>query len=414
MWDIFIDFFVAFYNHPDFLKYISIPFVAAFVGWMTNWVAIQMTFYPVNFVGIPPFLGWQGIIPAKGEKMAGIVVENTLTRISTIQEIFQEFEPTAIAHHILKTADDRIEEFTDDIMIEQNDVLWENLPNIMKKRVYARAKQKLHKITDHLMADIQLHIADLVDPKELVVKELTRDKSMLNRVFQECGEAEFKFIINSGLVFGFIFGIIQMFAWYHWEQSWLLPAFGLLVGVATNWLALRLIFQPLNPIYLFGFKIHGLFLSRQDAVAEVFCRIMTAEVLTVSVVMNEIFLGSKADQTHALIKKNLRPLFEDSIIRNIMHLTVGNEGMSSFKEQVGNKTIKIALESIENPRFTRERGLVIEKMFRERMQAMTSEEFQDLLRPAFQEDEWILIAVGGALGLAAGFGQLFIMFAGVT
>ncbi len=53
-------------------------------------------------------------------------------------------------------------------------------------------------------------------------------------------------------------------------------------------------------------------------------------------------------------------------------------------------------------------------MFRTRMQAMSSEEFQDLLRPAFQEDEWILITMGGVLGLMAGFAQLFFMFASVT
>ena len=29
------------------LKYWAIPFVAAAVGWATNWVAIQMTFWPI-------------------------------------------------------------------------------------------------------------------------------------------------------------------------------------------------------------------------------------------------------------------------------------------------------------------------------------------------------------------------------
>ncbi len=406
------EFFVGFYNHPDFLKYAFIPFIAAIVGWGTNWVAIQMTFYPVKPFGFPPFFGWQGIIPAKGEKMAGIVVDNTLAKISTIQEIFQEFEPDAIAHHVIKVADARIEEFTDDIMSEKNAILWENLPNLVKNRVYSRARKQLPQIMDNLMEDLQANIEDLIDPKALIIKELVKDKAMMNRVFQECGEAEFKFIINSGLGFGFLFGIIQMFAWYMAEQSWLLPAFGLFVGLATNWLALRLIFQPLNPIYIFGFKIQGLFLSRQNAVSEVFCRIITAEVLTVGSVMGEIFRGDKSDRTKALIKKHMRPLIDGGVIKTVAQLTVGPEGFVDLKRTIEAKTIELSLESFEDPTFIKERGVVIEKMFRERMQAMSSEEFQDLLRPAFQEDEWILITVGGALGLAAGFAQLFFMFAG--
>ena len=30
-----------------------IPVVAAFVGWFTNWLAVKMIFYPINFLGIP-------------------------------------------------------------------------------------------------------------------------------------------------------------------------------------------------------------------------------------------------------------------------------------------------------------------------------------------------------------------------
>ena len=46
---------------PEFWQYLSIPVIAALIGWTTNWLAIKMTFYPLEFVGKPPLLGWQGI-----------------------------------------------------------------------------------------------------------------------------------------------------------------------------------------------------------------------------------------------------------------------------------------------------------------------------------------------------------------
>lgn len=407
-----LEFFNQFYNDPDLLKYLSIPFLAAAVGWGTNWVAIKLTFYPVEFFGIPPWLGWQGIIPRKGEKMAGIVVDNTLAKISTMSEIFEEFEPEAIAHHIIKVADSRVEEFTDDIMGERNAILWENLPNILKSRVYSRARRQLPQVMDNLLEDMQANIEDLVDPKAVIIDRLSSDKNLLNRVFQECGEAEFRFVINSGLTFGFLFGIVQMFFWYVHKGAWVLPAFGLLVGLATNWLALNLIFSPLNPIKFGPFVIQGLFLKRQHAVSEVFCRIVTAEILTIGHVMHEIFKGPKSDRTKALIKKHLRPIVDGGVMKTVAQLTVGPEGFVDLKRTIEEKTIEMSLATFDDPVFTKERGVVVERMFRERMQAMTSEEFQELLRPAFQEDEWILITVGGVLGLMAGFAQLFFMFAG--
>ena len=67
------EFFLTIWNRPDFWSYVAIPFIAAAVGWFTNWIAIQMTFWPLEFVGYKKLrLGWQGIIPSKAEKMAGM------------------------------------------------------------------------------------------------------------------------------------------------------------------------------------------------------------------------------------------------------------------------------------------------------------------------------------------------------
>ena len=43
------------------------------------------------------------------------------------------------------------------------------------------------------------------------------------------------------------------------------------------------------------------------------------------------------------------------------------------------------------------------------MQELTPDEFEGLLRPAFQQDEWILIAVGAVLGFLVGEMQVLVM-----
>ena len=63
--------------------YLLIPCVAAAVGWFTNWLAVQMIFYPIQFRGIPIYqkpevplglLGWQGIVPCKTRPMTLVMV----------------------------------------------------------------------------------------------------------------------------------------------------------------------------------------------------------------------------------------------------------------------------------------------------------------------------------------------------
>ena len=42
--------------------YISIPFISGLIGYITKVVAIEMMFSPLEFVGIKPIFGWQGIV----------------------------------------------------------------------------------------------------------------------------------------------------------------------------------------------------------------------------------------------------------------------------------------------------------------------------------------------------------------
>ena len=86
-------------------------------------------------------------------------------------------------------------------------------------------------------------------------------------------------------------------------------------------------------------------------------------------------------------------------------------GYAHLKKAIEAKAIDMSLHSFDDPVFNKDRGVVVERLFRERMEALSSDEFQDLLRPAFQEDEWILILVGGVLGAVAGVIQYSVMLA---
>ncbi len=46
----------------------------------------------------------------------------------------------------------------------------------------------------------------------------------------------------------------------------------------------------------------------------------------------------------------------------------------------------------------------------DRMQKLPPDEFEGVLRPAFQQDEWKLILAGAVLGLAAGVAQFVYVF----
>ena len=85
------------------LSLLSIPLISAIVGWLTNYLAVKMMFYPIEFVGIKPFLGWQGLIPAKRRQMAEIEVELVLGKLLSVEELAQRLDAVSYTHLTLPT-----------------------------------------------------------------------------------------------------------------------------------------------------------------------------------------------------------------------------------------------------------------------------------------------------------------------
>lgn len=396
---------------PNFWGFVTIPIVAAVVTWAHVWFAMKMVFYPLEFVGLwKPWIGWQGIVPRKAGKMAAIVVDNTLAKLGSLSEIFREMDPDKIARHVTDGLSERVEDMVDEIMNDKNRVFWENLPVSFKKRVYARVRRQMPVVMEGLVRDLGENIEDLIDLKAMVVRQMEGDKALVVRVFLEVGSPEINFIVTSSFWIGLTLGLVQMTLWYWFPWNWGLPLYGAALGYATNWLALAMVFRPLNPIKIGPWRMQGLFLKRQPEISEKFAELSTLEMVSLKHLVGEMLSGKYAERTRALIRRHLSPLLEGGVVRTAIQLTVGPTGYAALKRTIVEKAAALSLQPLDNPQFNADRAKVIASIFASRMKAMSSKEFQDLLRPAFQEDEWIVIMMGAVLGAICGWLQLVLGF----
>ena len=149
-----------------------------------------------------------------------------------------------------------------------------------RELVHRRVQEQLPDIVSELTVEIGENIDQLVDVKLMVIKRF--DPELANRVFLDMGQRELKFIQNFGFLFGFALGIPVAILTHFVTFWWLLPILGVLVGYATNWVALWMIYEPAEPEQWGPVRVHGLFIRRQHDVAEVYARIVADEILTVS------------------------------------------------------------------------------------------------------------------------------------
>jgi uncharacterized membrane protein YheB (UPF0754 family) len=397
----------------DIWRYLSIPVTSAVVGWGTNVLALKMTFYPLNFVGVRPFLGWQGIIPAKAESMARRTVDLMTTRLVGVQEVVDRLDADRVVEELSPGVEKMLAQVIDETMQARYPQVWKLIPEPARREIYARAAADADEVIRESLTDLRLEIDDVLDLEEMAVSALLADRAFLNQIFLECGSEEFKFIERSGLYFGFLFGLILMVAWYFYDANWLMPVAGFFIGYLTNFAALKMIFEPASPKKVLGLTWQGSFLKRQEEVSEAYARLITENIVTTENIMKAMFEGPGSARLLEIIDRHVQDAAarHDATAGPVTTLLLGSDGLEALKERVARGVVKAVpsgpLYDVEP--YANE-ALDLEDTLRTRLQALPPDQFTGLLRPIFQEDEWKLLLVGAVLGLLVGLFQTFVVF----
>ncbi len=396
----------------NWLLYASMPFVAAAIGYVTKIVAIRMMFEPIEFWGIKPYLGWQGIVPRKAAVMASIACDTMTTRLIKPEDIFNKLDPDRIAAELEKPLLEAVDDITREVAAHYAPGLWEAAPETVKKLIIHRIQGEAPKIVRQIMLDIKSNIGSVFDLKDMVVTNLLRDKRLLNRIFLEAGHAEFRFIRNSGLVFGFAIGCVQAATWALTHSPLVMPVFGLFTGWFTDWLALKMVFHPKQPTtYLGLFTWQGMFLKRRAEVSSEYGRLIAAEIVTPRAVIDAILRGPLSDRLFTVVQKQVQRIVDEQsgIAKPFVVFAVGSTKYQEMKRLVTQETIKRMPDTLKHIESYARDAMDLENTMAGKMKELSVEEFEALLHPAFEQDEWMLIAVGAALGFTVGEMQVLVM-----
>ncbi|TXH06079.1 MAG: DUF445 domain-containing protein [Nevskiaceae bacterium] len=387
------------------MLYAAMPVIAAVIGFVTKIIAIRMMFQPLKFVGVPPYLGWQGIIPSKAGIMAGIMCDTLTRRLIQPAEVFGKLDPKRVAQEIEPPLLNAVEEITREVMGTYKPGLWESLPLALRKKLIQRIQNEAPAVIEQMMREMQGNIGGVFDLRDMMVTTLTRDKELLNRIFQQAGRGEFRFIRNSGIYFGFGIGCIQALAWAFTHSAWIMPLFGGFVGWFSDWMALKMVFRPREPKrYLGLFTWQGLFLRRQQEVAAEYGALIAQEVLTAANIIEAALRGPLSDRLFSLVQKHVYDMLDEQagIAQPLVILAVGSQRYLRMKQDIAAHLIErlpVALKSVEQ---YADDAMDVRNTLVSRMKQMTPEEFEGVLRPVFEQDEWKLIAVGAILGFLVG------------
>jgi len=417
----------------ELLRVLTIPLFTGVIGYVTNWSGVLMLFYPVRFRGwrvpglkqlvalaprkiqeVPGMmhggLGWQGIVPSRAAKMGSLAVDTGIAKIGRPRDIYEELDPDAIAEHILSSARQDVRAVVERIMQREQPDLWRRLPQSVREMIHQRVQAQLPEVVRTVTREIGENIDQLVDIKLMVIRHVEADPRLANRMFLEVGAKELKFIQNFGFWFGLVLGIPMIFITRAFTEWWVLPIGGVLIGYTTNLLALRMIYEPVEPRKIGPFTIQGLFLRRQREAADVYAAIIAEDVITLENLGDELLHGPRSDRTRRMVEDALRPAIDEAIGPNaaLLRAALGSREYESIRASVSTEAVDYTVTPLKDSRFNQRQSAKVRNLVASRMRDLAPAEFSLMLRSVTEQDEWLLLAHGAVLGFGAGLVHLAI------
>jgi len=189
---------------------ILIPLISAFIGWVTNWIAIKMLFHPRNprkIIGIT----FHGIFPKRQKQFAEKLGRLISSEFLSFTDIEQKISDPQNLKKVMPLIEAHVDDFLRSKLKSQIPVLSMFIGEktiISLKEVFM---QEIETIFPQVMKQFVGNLKNELDLEEIVIKKVagfSTDK--LEEILYQIMSKEFRFVEIIGAVIGFIIGVVQV------------------------------------------------------------------------------------------------------------------------------------------------------------------------------------------------------------
>ncbi|HEX4876751.1 MAG TPA: DUF445 family protein [Chitinophagaceae bacterium] len=187
-----------------------IPVISAFIGWVTNWVAIKMLFHPrepKRFLGIT----FQGIFPKRQQQFAeklGKLVSDEFLSFSDIEEKISSPENLK---KVMPYIEQHIDDFLRHKLSEEMPVISMFIGDKTIQKMKSAFMKELESIFPQLMKQFAGNLKTELDLEHIVIKKVSSFSSdKLEELLYQIMSKEFRFVEIIGGIIGFIIGMVQV------------------------------------------------------------------------------------------------------------------------------------------------------------------------------------------------------------
>lgn len=189
---------------------IIIPFISAFIGWVTNWVAIKMLFHPrqpKKILGIT----FHGIFPKRQQQFAeklGKIISNEFLSFADIE---QKISNPDNLKKIMPMIEQHVDEFLRNRMSDEMPVISMFIGDKTISKLKSAFMKEIELLFPQVMKQYAGNLKTELDLEHIVIQKVSAFSSdKLEEILYQIMSKEFRFVEIIGGVIGFIIGLVQV------------------------------------------------------------------------------------------------------------------------------------------------------------------------------------------------------------
>ena len=189
---------------------ILIPLISAFIGWVTNWIAIKMLFHPrepKKILGIT----FQGIFPKRQQQFAEKLGKLVSNEFLSFTDIEQKISSPENLKKIMPMIEKHIDDFLRLRLSDEMPVISMFIGEKTINKIKGALMDEIENLFPMVMKQYAGNLKSELDLEHIVIKKVAGFSSdKLEEILYQIMSKEFRFVEIIGAVIGFLIGVIQI------------------------------------------------------------------------------------------------------------------------------------------------------------------------------------------------------------
>ena len=188
----------------------TLPFISAFIGWVTNWVAIKMLFHPRQPKKILGFT-FQGIFPKRQQQFAEKLGKLVSAELLSFDDIESKISNPENLKKIMPLIEDHVDDFLKTRLSQEMPVISMFIGDKTITKLKDAFMKEIETLFPKVMKQYAANLKTELDIEQIVVSKVASFSSdKLEEVLYQIMSKEFRFVEIVGAVLGFLIGAIQV------------------------------------------------------------------------------------------------------------------------------------------------------------------------------------------------------------